>query len=128
MTLYTAITLDLGSIFPLYHVERMLDASLLYWTVQTVEHFYVVSVLLSLSYWLTKRPYWLLITNDDFITNANNTLRRGALRPEGRWFESLFSASAWNSDTVSVLCQERFWAVVDLMRRYRNIQNEWIIE
>ena len=25
-----------------------------------------------------------------------------------------------NSDTVSVLCRERFWVEVDLKRRYRN--------
>ena len=37
-------------------------------------------------------------------------------------------ASGWNSDTVSVLCRERFWVVVDLKRRYRNRLNEWMNE
>jgi len=31
---------------------------------------------------------------------------------------------AWNSDTVSVLCRERLWIVVDLKRRYRNSLNK----
>jgi len=33
-------------------------------------------------------------------------------------------ASAWNSDTVSLLCQECLWVVVDLKRRYINWMNE----
>jgi len=32
-------------------------------------------------------------------------------------------ASVWNSDTVSMLCQERLLVVVDLKRRYRNSLN-----
>ena len=35
-------------------------------------------------------------------------------------------ASAWNSDIVSVLCQERPWVVVDLKRRYRNCLIDWL--
>ena len=40
----------------------------------------------------------------------------------------LRGASAWDSGTVSVLCQERFWAEVDLKRRYTNGRNEWMNE
>ena len=39
---------------------------------------------------------------------------------------AVFYASAWNSDTVSVLRRERLWVVVDLKRRYRNSLNEWM--
>ena len=37
-------------------------------------------------------------------------------------------ASAWNSDTISVLCQECLWVLVDLKRRYINSLNEWMNE
>jgi len=33
---------------------------------------------------------------------------------------------AWNSDTVSVLCLECLWVVVDLKRRYKNSLKELI--
>ena len=67
-----------------------------------------------------------------------------AFCPKGREFESHASrhegilgksfisvacgASAWNSDTVSVLCRDRLWAVVDLKRRYKISLNEWMNE
>ena len=31
-----------------------------------------------------------------------------------------------NSDTVFMVCRERFWVVADLKRRYRNGLNEWM--
>ena len=68
--------------------------------------------------------------------------RVDASRPEGRGFESHSSrhvgtlgksfthSCLWRfgmklRGTVSVLCQEHFWVVVDLKRRYRNCLNEW---
>jgi len=67
-----------------------------------------------------------------------------AFRPKGRRFESSSSRhvgtlgmsfthscmlhSAWNSDTVSVLCRGRLWVVVDLKRRYRNsLTDYWLL-
>ena len=40
------------------------------------------------------------------------------------WPAFACGASAWNSDTVSVLCRERLWVEVDLKRRYRNSLSE----
>jgi len=37
-------------------------------------------------------------------------------------------ASVWNSGTVSVLCREHLWVVVDLKRCARNSLNEWMNE
>jgi len=39
---------------------------------------------------------------------------------------SCLCASAWNSDTVSVLSRERLWVVENLKGRYRNGRNEWM--
>jgi len=48
----------------------------------------------------------------------------GSWRLIGKSFtRSACGASAWNSDTVSVLCRERLWVVVDLKKRYRNSLN-----
>ena len=67
----------------------------------------------------------------------------GDFQPEGRGFDSRSSrhvgtlgksftcsclcASAWNSDTVSLLSRERLWVVDELKGRYRNARNEWMI-
>ena len=48
----------------------MLDASLLDWLGQTVEHYYVVSVRLTLSNWF--KNTWLTLANYDFLTNVTN--------------------------------------------------------
>ena len=52
-------------------------------------------------------------------------------RPYGPWASPplaiVCGASAWNSDTVFMLCQKRLWVVVDLKRHYRKSLNEWII-
>ena len=66
-----------------------------------------------------------------------------AFHPKGRGFDSCSSshkgtlgksfttiacgASAWNSGTVSVLCRECLWVVVNLKRPCRNGLNEWIL-
>ena len=41
---------------------------------------------------------------------------------------SCLGASASNSGTVTVLCRERLWVVVDLKRRYENSLNGWMNE
>ena len=48
-------------------------------------------------------------------------------RHVGTLGKSLTCSCPLRFGTVSVLCRERFWVVVDLKRRYRNGLNEWMI-
>ena len=62
--------------------------------------------------------------------------RVNAFRPLGHGFDSRSSRHVetsthrcrWNSGTLSELCREHLWVVVNLKRRYRNSLDEWTNE
>ena len=67
-----------------------------------------------LAHWLSRRPS----SEGSWVRLHVGTL--------GKSFTCCLCASAWNSDTVSVLCREPLWVVVDSKMRYRNSLNERI--
>jgi len=74
--------------------------------------------------------WWRIGWVDDFQPMTFNSRSSHHVGTLGK---SLTHSCLWcfgvKSGTVSVLCRERLWVVVELKRRYRNIRNEgneWI--